>query len=104
MSETVNTYDLGDLVRCDTSDTPFTNTAGTVIDPAAVFFKVKDPNGTVTTYTYGVDAALVKSAVGTYYVDVNANVAGTWYYRFYSTGSGQAADENSFTVATSQFS
>lgn len=103
MSDTINEYDLGDEVRCSTAEVPFTNTAGTVIDPAAVFFKVKNPSGTVTTYTYGVDAALVKVSTGIYRVDVDANMSGTWWYRFYSTGSGKAADERSFTVAASEF-
>lgn len=109
MSDTINEYDLGDLVRCSNSDippfngTPFTNVAGTVIDPAAVFFQVKNPSGVVTAYTYGTDVELVKVSTGIYYVDVDANMSGTWWYRLYSTGSGQAADERSFTVAASEF-
>jgi hypothetical protein len=92
-------YDLGDLVRCSA---PFTNTAGTAIDPTAVFFKAKDPEGTaVGPYTYGVDAALVKDSTGNYHVDLDASKPGTWYYRFYSTGTGQASAEGSFTVAPS---
>lgn len=96
----VNTYQLGDLVRCSG---PFTNAAGTAIDPTAVLFEVKDPAGTLTTYTYGTDAELVRDSAGNYHVDVDANLPGTWYYRFYSTGTGQAADEASFIVETSQF-
>lgn len=101
MSIELNEYDLGDLVRCSGS---FTTTAGAAMDPAAVFFKVKDPEGTVSTpIQYGVDAALVKDSTGNYHVDVDANKSGTWRYRFYSTGNGQAADEGSFNVAASNF-
>lgn len=100
MSVTVNSYDLGDLVRVTAA---FTNTAGTAIDPAAVFFQAKDPNGTLTEYTYGTDVELVRDSLGNYHADVAAAAAGTWHYRFYSTGSGQAAETGSFTVERSEF-
>jgi len=45
----------------------------------------------------------VKAAVGSYYTDVVATDAGIWYYRFYSTGTGQAAGETSFRVRESSF-
>lgn len=89
------TYDYGDLVHCRGV---FTTSAGVATDPTAVLFDYKTPAGVKTTLTYGVDASLVKSATGDYYVDVNANAAGTWYYRFYSTGTGQSASEDSFCV------
>jgi len=88
-------FDKGDLVRCSGA---FTDSDGTATDPAAVLFKVRNPNGSTTAYTYGVDDELVKDSTGNYHVDVNANVAGLWVYRFYSTGSGQAADEGRFRV------
>jgi hypothetical protein len=99
-------YDLGDLVRCSTEaengDAGFTDTDGEPMDPDAVFFKAKDPEGTVIgPYEYGTDAELVKDGPGLYHVDVDANKPGTWRYRFYSTGTGQAAKEGSFTVAPS---
>ena len=77
------TYDKGDLVRCTGT---FTNSDGDAVDPAAILFKVKDPSGNVTSYTYGVDDDLVKLTAGVYYVDVDADEVGEWWYRFYSTG------------------
>lgn len=95
-------YDLGDSVRVTASFTdPDT---GDAVDPDTVGFKYKDPAGTVTTLTYGDGARIVKDSAGHYHVDVDANLAGRWYYRFYSTGAGQAATERSFTVRPSQFS
>jgi len=91
----MDTYDLGDLVRCSGA---FTNSSGTAIDPTSVYFAYKNPAGTLTTLEYGVDGALVKDSTGNYHVDVSAASAGTWFYRFYSTGTGQAADEGSFYV------
>ena len=96
----INTYDIGDLVRCQGI---FTDAASTVTDPAAITFKVKNPSGTTTTYVYGTDAQLVKDSTGTYYVDVSINSAGVWYYRFASTGSGQAAGENYFRARSTYF-
>ncbi len=74
----------------------FTDSAGTATDPAAIFGQVKDPSGNITSYEYGVDAELVKSATGIYYFDVDVDEPGDWWYRFYSTGSGQAAGETQF--------
>lgn len=96
----MNQYSKGDLVRCSAS---FATSAGAATDPTAVLAQVRNPAGTTTTYTYGTDAELVKVSTGNYYVDVNANQVGTWHYRFYSTGTGQAADEGSFKVKDSNF-
>lgn len=93
-------YDLGDLVRIAGV---FTNAAGTGIDPDDVFVKYKDPSGNVTTLTYGTDAELVRDSAGNYHVDVDADEAGHWDYRFYSTGTGQAAEEAFFRVDDSRF-
>jgi hypothetical protein len=93
-------YDLGDLVRVSAA---WTNAAGTAIDPTAVFAKYKDPSGSTTTLTYGTDLALVKDSTGNYHVDIDANEAGTWRYRFYSTGTGQGAEEGNFYVSAGSF-
>lgn len=92
-------YDVGDVVRC----TGTFATSGTNVDPSTVKFKFKTPAGTITTYTYGTDAQLVKSATGIYYVDVPAASSGGWAYRFESTGAGKAAAEGRFEVSHSQF-
>lgn len=86
-----NTYDIGDLVRVSAV---FTNSAGTAIDPTAVYVKYRTPAGVTTTLTYGVDVALVKDSVGHYHADISITAAGTWRYRWYSTGTGQASEEH----------
>jgi hypothetical protein len=96
----ITTYDKGDSVRCRGS---FKNSSNAAIDPTTVSFKYKDPSGNVATLVYGTDVALVKDSTGNYHVDVDADESGTWYYRFESTGTGQAADEESFIVDESQF-
>lgn len=95
-----NTYDLGDLVRCSGT---FTDATSILVDPTVVKASIQNPAGTDTTYTYGTDAALVRDSAGAYHVDVSATSAGRWYYRLYSTGTGQASGEGYFDVAPSQF-
>jgi hypothetical protein len=96
-----NEYAPGALVQVAAV---FRNPAsGALMDPAAVLFKFKDPAGVVTTYTYGTDSQLVKDSTGKYHVDINASSVGRWYYKFYSTGSGQAAFENHFSVKSTNF-
>lgn len=92
-----NSYFVGAEVHCEGT---FTDADGNVQDPAAVYVLVKDPSGNTDSYEYGVDAELVKSATGVYYVDANCDEEGWWYYRVYSTGSGQAAGEDKFQVRT----
>lgn len=96
---TRNAYDIGDLVRC----TGTFASAGANVNPDAIMFKVKTPAGVVTTYTYGTDTALVREATGIYHVDVNATDAGEYVYRFWSTGTGQAASEGKFFVRSTLF-
>lgn len=74
----------------------------TDVDPDDVFFSVKTPAPVLTTYEYGVDAEVVKDSVGHYHIDLNANEVGVWYVRPFSEGNGQAADEESFTVADAE--
>ena len=96
----MNLHDKGDLVR---STATFTNTAGTATDPTTVVCKVRTPAGVVTTYTYGTDAALVKSATGVYYVDVSLTAVGQWWVRWEGTGTVQQAEEDTFLADESRF-
>jgi hypothetical protein len=93
-------FDYGDKPRLTGT---FEQADGTDIDPTKVFFKFTDPSGTTDTYEYGTDAELVKSATGIYYVDVDCDEVGVFRWRFYSTGTGQAAEEGWFVVEPSWF-
>ena len=96
----MNSYDKGDQIRVTGT---FTNAARTAIDPDDVFFKKITPSGTATTYEYGEDAELERSAKGIYHVDVDIDTPGTWYFRMHSTGSGKAAREAQVSVKNSRF-
>ena len=96
----MNTCDVGDLVRCSGV---FTDEDGNAVDPGAVYCKILDPSGNVATYQYGEDDEVVRDDTGTYHVDVDVDEGGDWWYRFYSTGSAQAAGEAVFWAQASQF-
>lgn len=91
-------YDVGDLVRVSGA---FTDIDDEDIDPTTVTFKFTDPSGNTTAYVYGTDPEVVNPSKGHYHVDVSLDEAGTWYYRWESGGTGQAAEEDSLVVRVS---
>lgn len=95
---TINAYNKGDLVRVSAA---FTNFVGKPIDPGVVICEYRNPARLRTALTYGTNAALVKDSVGNYHVDIDANVRGMWYVRWYSTGTGQTAAERQFLALES---
>jgi hypothetical protein len=94
------TYDKGDLVR---SRAVFTDADGAKVDPTGVFVKYKLPDDNTITKEYGVDGEVVKDAVGVYHMDIDITQVGTWYHRWYGTGTGQAAEEEAFVVESTEF-
>lgn len=76
----------------------FTDSNNAALDPTAVLITVIRPDGRSNTYTYGTDTSVVKDSTGNYHVNLSADVAGIWRYWWHSTGTGQAADERTFTV------
>jgi len=97
---TDNIYDVGDKVRTQGT---FQDLLEVDTDPSTITFKFKDPASTITTYIYGTDAELVKSATGVYYVDLILSQEGEYHYRFEGTGSIHAADEVTFRAQQSEF-
>lgn len=94
-------YNLGDQVRCTGTITKKED--GSAVDPTDVYGWFRAPGGNVTTYHYGVDSQMVRSAQGVYHMDVNVDAKGTYYYGFYSTGVAHAAGpDGSFSVVTSK--
>lgn len=96
----MNSYTLGTQIRL----TATFEVSDVATDPTAVTFKVRVPAGTITTYVYGVDAQLVKSATGVYYVDYTTANEGIHAWRMAGTGTVVAAEEQQFTVKDSRFS
>lgn len=94
----VNVYDVGDSVRVSAT---FTVSAVNT-DPSTITLKVKDPEGSITTYTYA-GGTVTKQATGIFYKDVTVSNDGIWYYRFEGTGTVIAAVEGQFRVRRSEF-
>jgi hypothetical protein len=77
----------------------FRNAAGTAADPTGVTLEIRNPStGARTTYTYGVDAALVKDTTGVYHYDVTLSAAGDWVFRWVGSGTIVAVDEGVISV------
>lgn len=88
-----NTYDIGDSVTLTAS---IAATSGGMIDPTSLFLTVKWPNSTVGSWGY---PDFTKVATGHYTYNVNClNLSGNYWYRWSSTGSGQAAEVKNFLV------
>lgn len=101
-----NTYDPGDSVNCSIN---FQNSTPIDADPTTVKGMFRNSAGTWTTYTYGVDAALVKDDTGDYhfivYIPNAAASSGKWVYRFEALDASSnplAAAEREFKVRWSQ--
>ncbi len=90
----MSSYLVGGQVRISVTFT----VSGTATDPTAVTALVKTPADVTTTYVYGVDAEIVKTATGSYYIDQNLSESGTWAVAMVGTGAVVAVDERSFSV------
>jgi hypothetical protein len=88
-------FNVGDLVRITGT---WSDTAGTTVDPTTVTVYYKDPSSNITELVYGVDTDVVKSDTGIYYVDIDIDEPGNWYYRWKGVGVAQAADSDWFYI------
>lgn len=102
---TLNAYVVGQPVRLAGH---FVDVDGADINPTVVIVKYRPPGATTVTKTYGTDVQVVKDSTGHYHIDVDTSPVvdvtpghGIWRYRWYSTGTGQAAGEMQFTVIAS---
>jgi hypothetical protein len=72
--------------------------SGVAADPTTVKLTIVRPDGQRNTYTYLTDAQIVKASTGTYYIDLALDIPGTWTYRWFSEGTGKAADDKTLIV------
>jgi hypothetical protein len=81
----------------------FTDEDGKDQDPVMIYCQVRNPHGSAQLYTYGTaDPSIVWDSKGHYHLDLDADIAGKWVYRWYSTGIGKAANEAWFRVKISE--
>lgn len=83
----------------------FTNAAGALFDPTTVTLRLRSPSSVTTSYTYGVDAALMRDSVGAYHLDQGylCTVAGELFVEWSSTFSGQEAVNQQRLVVSKLF-
>lgn len=73
--------------------------AGQLIDPTTLKVVYRVRSRPPVSFTYGVDAALIRDGVGLYHVDVDStDQAGPWTAEVITTGVGQGADDTAFKV------
>lgn len=86
-------YEVGDRVRLAAAFT----VNGTATDPTTVTFTVKKPDGTTT-----INNTPSHDSTGNYHIDVDLDMAETWYWRVAGTGTATAAGEQALFVKHSQ--
>ncbi len=94
-----STYDIGDYVRISSTFTQ----GGTVLDPTTVTLVLRAPDATSTTYTYA-GATIIRESQGVYHVDVSVTAAGTYRYRWTTTGTGASSEEGWYQVRSRRVS
>ena len=93
----MDSYDLGDTRRLSAVFTVAANSPPAT-DPTTLTFKMREPDGTVTSYVEGTDAELVKDSTGNFHVDWLTAKAGRHVYRWIGTGAAAEADTGEFEV------
>lgn len=96
----MNIYDIGDQVRLSVT---FAADDGVATDPTVVTLIYAGPTGSEIELTYDGENAMTRDDVGSYYVDIVPQAAGTWRYRWSGSGTVTAADEGRFEVRRSMF-
>ncbi len=72
-------------------------------DPTEVTLRVKDPDGTLVTYTLA-GGTVTRDAEGVYHKDVALSGPGRWRYRWEGTGTAPGAEESACNVERGAFS
>jgi len=89
----MNEYPVGNVVRIYGT----WSISGTAINPTAVLLELQRGE-TKNRFVYGQDVEVKLLVTGTYYMDVVADPKGLYTYLWYSSGTGQAAQQKNFLV------
>lgn len=93
----VNYYLIGNIIRLSSY---FVSISNVPVDPDDITLEIKQPDGTVLTYTYAANE-IIKVGTGSYYYDFTPTINGIHYYRFSGSGACFAAAEKVFDVQPS---
>lgn len=72
----------------------------TNVTPTAITLSIKDPAGTLTTYT---SSQVTNSATGVYYYNYTMALEGMYYYKWVTTGTGAGASQGQFRSLDTPF-
>jgi hypothetical protein len=78
----MNNYNLGQTVIFRAV---FKNQTGVLTDPSPLTVKIKDPLGVVETFTYGVDAELIKDSTGNFHIAHDPGLQGVYLAKWEGT-------------------
>ena len=96
----VNPFIVGTTTRITTGIIGLSNNLPA--DPTGLALKIREPDKTLTTLTFGVDNALVKDSVGNYHADVLLDQSGVWHWRWEASGANSGVAEGTLTVLASK--
>ena len=82
---------VGDVARLSVE---ITNISGALADPSTISLYVKPPSSSAESHT----SDIVKHAVGKYHFDLPLDVAGSYGYRWQTTGANQGVSEGGLYV------
>lgn len=92
----MDAYDLGDTRRLSAAFT-ITGNSPPETDPTTLTFKMREPDGTITTYVYGGSPdSITKNSTGNFHVDWLLAQVGRHTYRWIGTGAAAEADTGEF--------
>lgn len=93
-------YDIGDLAEVDLT---LSDLDGDPTNATSITLKVRRPDGTVDTYTFGDGGTISNPSTGVYTARINLTAAGRWDYRW-ETDEPQSAEEGMLMVREGAFS
>ena len=95
----LDAYLVGDFARISLGVADLT---GLIADPGGLVLRVKSASGSVTAYTYGSDAVIVRDGVGAYHADIPLTAPGQWAYRWECSAPNAGAAEGVINVQKSR--
>ena len=95
----MTTVDYGDEL---TATATFVNGADANADPDVVRAITRSPDGSETTYTYGVDVEMTQTDTGVYVLTWTPGAPGDWVVRFEGVGTVTQATEQLVAVTRSR--
>jgi len=95
----LSTFDVGEPVQLQAE----IKVDDVLTDPSSLQVQVKDPDGTVVSFTWPGDSEVVRDSVGLFRFDFPVLIAGRHVYRYNAIGLAEGVEEKSFLVKESEF-